>query len=210
MYCGSIVFEGSRIWSSKASLLYLVPIFVKSGPTVSPTSPALWQLLHCAAALVVKINRPRSRSPRRARIAVRSTTSPSRLTRSSLGNEPLEQVANLDQRTVPRDRDHVAPQRLGGVAPIDHAQQHQGPARRRRQPTDRRRARGRREPIGLAQSLDRVVDLRVQPWRRPASDVPVFAGGIPAIQSWIIRVARSSTTSEPTRGIRPPPSLDIR
>ena len=46
MYGGSIVFEGSRIWSSKAALLYLAPILVRSGPTVSPTSPALWQVLH--------------------------------------------------------------------------------------------------------------------------------------------------------------------
>ena len=129
MYCGSIVFEGSRIWSSKAGLSYLVPIFVRSGPTVSPTSPALWQLLHWAAALVGEDRSPAlTASPRSARIAVRSTTSPSRLTRSCSGMNRSNRSRTSTERTVPRDRDHLAPQGLRRLAAIDQAEQQQGPA----------------------------------------------------------------------------------
>ena len=80
-----MVLEGSRIWSSIAARSYLAPIFVRSGPTASPTSPTLWQVLHWAAGFVVKTMRPRAASPRSARIAGRSTTSPSRLSRSPSG-----------------------------------------------------------------------------------------------------------------------------
>ena len=157
----------------------------------------------------MKTKRPRAASPRERqdRRPVDHVTQP--LDSLSFGNESLEQVADLDRRTVPRDRDHVAPQatpRPGRDRSGRAASRPRGsttPAAR--SPPIGRRARADRP--GASDSIaarSSGATLATAVTRRPG-----FAGGIRAIQSWIIRVARSSTWFEPTRGIRPPPSLDI-
>ena len=134
--------------------------------------------------------------------------SPRRLIRSPLGNEPLEQVANLDLGTV-RVMRTTSRRNLPIPAAVEQAQEQEARRGSRRY---RRRMAARSsggDDCGPAARSTAAWSSAGRPVRFRARGGS-SAGLHPSIQSWIKARRSQSTWFDPTRGIRPPPSLEMR